>query len=229
MIECYHKDTGVKKLAPSLHLPVQSGSNRILQKMARHHQIEYYIEQMDRLKEICPGVGLSTDLIVGFPTETEEDFQATLDLITRVDFDNLYAFAYSIRPGTRAAKMEDDVPRKVKNDRLNKLLALSSQIAERRYADRVGQTFEVLVEGEAKGDSLSQDGKLKVWTARTGCNRVVNFMTDHTQRDLTGMFLNVKIIRATSFSLIAELLVEPTYAEGLTVDYSSLASSEVIA
>ena len=101
LIECYAPASqgGVARLAAHLHLPVQSGSNRILQKMGRHHQIENYFAQMDRLRELNPDVGISTDLIVGFPTETEEDFQETLRLLDRVQFDNIYAFAYSPRPG----------------------------------------------------------------------------------------------------------------------------------
>src|SRR4051812_26415716 len=123
LIDCYAsvENGGVARLAPNLHLPVQSGSNAVLQKMGRHHRIEGYIAQMDRLRELCPDVGLSTDLIVGFPGETEEDFDATLRLLDRVQYDNIYAFAYSPRPGTRAAKLVDDVPAGLKNERLNRL------------------------------------------------------------------------------------------------------------
>src|SRR5690606_2106509 len=107
LIDCYKKpeDGGVKRLAPHLHLPVQSGSDRVLQKMGRHHKIDHYIEQMKRLKELNPEIGMSTDLIVGFPTETEEEFQETVRLLDLVQYDNIYAFAYSPRPGTRASKM----------------------------------------------------------------------------------------------------------------------------
>jgi len=118
--------------------------------MGRHHRIETYIAQMDRLRELSPEVGLSTDLIVGFPGETEEDFQQTLRLLDRVKYDNIYAFAYSPRPGTRAAKLVDDVPDDVKNRRLNALLAYQLKIAEQTYATRVGKTMEILVEGIAK-------------------------------------------------------------------------------
>jgi tRNA-2-methylthio-N6-dimethylallyladenosine synthase len=208
LIECYAPASqgGVAKLAGHLHLPVQSGSNAVLQKMGRHHKIESYIAQMDRLRELNPEVGLSTDLIVGFPTETEEDFQQTLRLLDRVQFDNIYAFAYSPRPGTRAAKMVDDVSNDVKNRRLNELLQYQLKIAEARYASRVGKEMEILVEGEAKNQNLAVGLKtdLRVWTGRTTCNRVVNFMSGG-QRELLGKFLNVKIAGATSLSLQGEL------------------------
>ena len=213
LIECYQPAWrgGVARLSPHLHLPVQSGSNRVLQKMGRHHRIEDYIAQMDRLAEICPDVGLSTDLIVGFPTETEEEFQETLRLLDRVRFDNIYAFAYSPRPGTRAAKLPDDVPDEVKNRRLNELLQYQLKIAEGRYASRVGREMEILVEGEAKNQKmLDQVSGTRVWSGRTGCNRVVNFVND-SPRNLVGKFVNVRITAATSLSLQGELVL----ADGL--------------
>jgi tRNA-2-methylthio-N6-dimethylallyladenosine synthase len=223
LIECYAQSgpNGVSRLTNSLHLPVQSGSNRILQKMGRHHQIENYIAQMDRLRELSPDVGLSTDLIVGFPTETEEDFQETLRLLDRVQYDNIYAFAYSSRPGTRAAKLPDDVPADVKNDRLNRLLKYQIQIAEKRYASRIGKTMEILVEGEAKNQKMAERGPLeseqapgggRVWTGRTSCNRVANFISD-SPRSLLGKFLNIKITGATGLSLQGELIQDPFVAE----------------
>jgi tRNA-2-methylthio-N6-dimethylallyladenosine synthase len=230
LIECYQPADkgGVARLAPNLHLPVQCGSNRVLQKMGRHHQIEGYFAQMDRLREICPDVGISTDLIVGFPTETEEDFQLTLRLLDRVQYDNIYAFAYSPRPGTRASKMEDDVPAEVKNDRLNRLLKYQLKIAEKTYASRVGKTMEVLVEGEAKSQKLGSEGA-RVWAARTGCNRVVNFVTEGP-RNYTGRFVNIKITGSTSLSLqgeIVETLAEhdPGFAERQS---APLLASEVV-
>lgn len=209
LIECYAapEKGGVARLAPHLHLPVQSGSNSVLQKMGRHHKIESYISQMDRLREICPDVGLSTDLITGFPTETDEDFEQTIQLLDRVQFDNIYAFAYSPRPGTRAAKMKDDVPLQVKNERLNRLLKYQLSVAEKRYATRMNKVMEILVEGEAKNQNLIQ-GSLtpaKVWTGRTGCNRVVNFISD-SPRNLMGKFIDVKIVAATALSLQGEVV-----------------------
>jgi len=210
LIECYQPADkgGVSKLCNQLHLPVQSGSDRVLTKMGRHHRIEGYFAQMDRLRAINPDVGLSTDLIVGFPTETEEDFQQTLALLDRVQYDNIYAFAYSPRPGTRAAKLPDDVPNDVKNERLNRLLKYQLKIAEKRYASRVGKTLEILVEGMAKNQILAaqlpEGEKGTVWTGRSGCGRVVNFL-NRSPRNLTGKFVNVKITSATGLALAGEL------------------------
>ena len=215
LLACYAPadQGGLTKLAKQLHLPVQSGSNRVLTKMGRHHLIEHYIAQMNRLKTLCPEVGLSTDLIVGFPTETEEEFQETMQLLDAIEYDNIYAFAYSPRPGTRAAKLPDDVPDDVKNRRLNTLLQHQLMIAKRRYAERQGQTMEVLVEGMAKNQNMIQPGeKGRVWTGRTTCNRVVNFI-DTTERKYLGQFLKVKITGSTSLSLTGELVHDPHFAE----------------
>lgn len=217
LIECYQPASkgGVSRLSPHLHLPVQSGSDRVLQKMGRHHKIEGYVAQMDRLKEICPDVGLSTDLIVGFPSETEEDFEETLKLLDRVQYDNIYAFAYSPRPGTRASKMEDDVPNRVKNERLNRLLQHQLAIAEKRYASRVGKVMEILVEGTARHENMAEGlSGARVWTGRTLCNRVVNFASD-SPRDFTGKFVNVRIGSATGLSLKGEA-PEETREEAMT-------------
>ncbi len=220
LIACYapKEQGGVSKLARQLHLPVQSGSNRVLSKMGRHHQIENYIAQMKRLKELCPDVSLSTDLIVGFPTETEEEFLETVKLLDVIQYDNIYAFAYSPRPGTRAAKMEDDVPDEVKNRRLNQLLQHQLKIAETTYASRVGQSMDVLVEGMAKNQNMLKQGTDatretgRVWTGRTSCNRVVNFI-DTSARNYIGQFLRVKITGSTSLSLTGELIHDPNFAE----------------
>lgn len=238
LIDCYASvdQGGVARLANHLHLPVQSGANRVLTKMGRKHSIESYIAQMDRLREIAPDVGLSTDLIVGFPTETDAEFEATIALLDRLQFDNIYAFAYSPRPGTRAAKLPDDVSADVKNARLNRLLNRQMEIAELRYAARVGRTMEVLVEGEAKNRSMamsaapgrtaSRDGR--IWTGRTSCNRVACFFAE-SARPLVGRFLDVKITGATGLSLHGEALHDAVYAEGLTrlPDYSMPVTSEV--
>jgi tRNA-2-methylthio-N6-dimethylallyladenosine synthase len=207
LIECYAspKKGGVGKLAAHLHLPVQSGSNSVLQKMGRHHQIENYISQMDRLRELCPDVGLTTDIIVGFPTETDEHFQETVKLLDRIQFDNIFAFAYSPRPGTRAAKMKDDVPNAVKKERLNYLLKHQLSISEKRNAAQVGKVMEVLVEGEAKNQNLLHESPGRVWTGRTSCNRIVNFISD-SPRNLTGRFLDLKIVDASRLSLQGEVI-----------------------
>ncbi len=150
LIQCYHPISGVKKLAAHLHLPVQSGSNRILQRMSRHHKIEDYIAQMHKLRALRPDVSLTTDLIVGFPGETEEDFQKTLDLIDELEFDSLYVFAYSPRPGTKAEGLEDDVPAAEKSRRLGLVLERSREMALRQNMRKFGENLRVLVEGPAK-------------------------------------------------------------------------------
>lgn len=227
LIECYAPagEGGVARLARHLHLPVQSGSNRVLLKMGRHHRIDEYVAQMDRLRDLCPEVGLSTDLIVGFPTETEEDFGRTIELLDRVQFDSIYAFAYSPRPGTRAAKLPDDVPAAEKSRRLNELLRHQIGIARKRYASRVGKTMEILVEGEAKNRGMAEaadgpeghdptpedsrsrrrgSGPVRVWSGRTSCNRVVHFVAP-AARDFVGRFVEVRITGSTGLSLQGEL------------------------
>lgn len=208
LVACYapHEKGGVTKLANHLHLPVQSGSNRVLQKMGRHHKIETYLAQMDHLRELRPNVAITTDLIVGFPGETEEDFEATLMLLEKMRFDAVYAFAYSPRPGTRAHAMPDDVPDILKNERLRKLLALQERISAEKNQVRVGESFEVLVEGCAKTQNMKSPG-LRVWTSRTSCNRVVNFLAPE-ERKLTGKFLTAKVISATALALFGELTKE---------------------
>jgi tRNA-2-methylthio-N6-dimethylallyladenosine synthase len=234
LIECYAPvdKGGVARLSAHLHLPVQSGSNAVLQKMGRHHKIEGYIAQMDRLREICPDVGLSTDLIVGFPTETDEDFEETLRLLDRVRYDNIFAFAYSPRPGTRAAKMQDDVPDEVKNARLNRLLQYQLKIAEKTYAERVGKTMEVLVESEAKNQNIFARGvensaQTRVWSGRTTCNRVVNFATD-SPRSFVGRFVTVKITGNTALSLQGELLSDEDPGMAERGDARPLPETEVV-
>ncbi len=208
LIACYAdpRHGGVRRLAPHLHLPVQSGSNEVLQRMGRHHRIETYHEQMDRLRAVNPEVGLSTDLIVGFPGESETDFEATLRLLDRIRYDSIYAFAYSPRPGTRAAKLADDVPDGVKSSRLNRALAHQRGISEARYASRVGRVMEVLVEGEAK--SQRSETATRVWTGRTDCNRVIHF-SDGSPRNFIGRFVEVRVTAAMRLSLRGELLVDP--------------------
>lgn len=221
LIDCYAppEKGGVAKLAPQLHLPVQSGSNKVLQKMGRHHKIETYIEQMERLRALRPDVGISTDIIVGFPGETEEDYQATLSLLDRVRYDSIYAFAYSVRPGTRAAKLVDDVPAAEKNRRLNALLKHQLEISLVQNQKRVGKTFEVLIEGESKSEHYKQNFKsqnsndIRLWRGTTPCGRVVNVLTP-SARPLTGMIVPVKVTGATKLALYGEL--ESTYAEGLS-------------
>jgi tRNA-2-methylthio-N6-dimethylallyladenosine synthase len=156
------------KVCEWVHLPLQSGSNRVLARMNRGYTRERYLALIDELRQAVPDVALSTDLIVGFPGETEEDFADTLDVVERVGYDNVFAFRYSPRPGTPAATMPDQVPLEVKARRNAALLAVASRVAAERSARLLHRTVEVLVEGRSK----KNPGEL---SGRTRCNRVVNF------------------------------------------------------
>jgi tRNA-2-methylthio-N6-dimethylallyladenosine synthase len=182
----------VDKLAGFLHLPVQSGSDRILALMKRGHTADEYIRKMDRVREARPGISIATDLIVGFPGETEEDFQATLALIRRVGFDQSFSFIYSPRPGTPAAALvEEQLPREVTQDRLERLQALVNRQAAAISRGMVGGVERVLVERESRKSAREVAG-------RTENNRWVNFIGDSS---LVGRFVDVQITEALSNSL----------------------------
>lgn len=139
-----------KHIAKHLHLPVQSGSNEILKQMNRHYTVESYLELMQYANEKMPEMTYSSDIIVGFPGETQEDFEKTLELIQKVKYMQLFTFIYSKRSGTRAARMQDDTPHKEKSDRIGKILALQETIAQELTSNLVGKTVRVLVEGPAR-------------------------------------------------------------------------------
>ena len=182
----------VPELVSHLHLPVQSGSNRILSAMKRNHQIESYIETIQALKLARPDISISSDFIVGFPGETEEDFQETLKLIDDIEFDHSYSFVYSARPGTPAAELTDDTPMEIKKERLARLQHKIIQNAQRISRQMVGSTQKILVDGISKKDP----GDLK---GRTENNRVVNFQ--HSDTSIIGKFAFVEINSAYSNSL----------------------------
>jgi tRNA-2-methylthio-N6-dimethylallyladenosine synthase len=154
-----------------VHLPLQSGSNRILARMNRGYTRERYLDLVAELRAAVPEVALSTDLIVGFPGETEDDFGATLDAVEQVGYDNVFAFRYSPRPGTPAATLPDQVPPDVKAVRNTALLAVTTRVAAARSARLAGRPVEVLVDGPSRKDPAQLSG-------RTRCNRVVNFPGD---------------------------------------------------
>jgi tRNA-2-methylthio-N6-dimethylallyladenosine synthase len=153
------------------HLPLQSGSNRVLARMNRGYTCERYLELIDALRAAVPEVALSTDLIVGFPGETEQDFAATLAMVERVAYDNVFAFRYSPRPGTPAASMPEQVDPAVKARRNAELLAVTTRVAAARSARLAGRTLNVLVDGVSRKDARMLSG-------RTDCNRVANFEGD---------------------------------------------------
>ncbi|HYE37857.1 tRNA (N6-isopentenyl adenosine(37)-C2)-methylthiotransferase MiaB [Methylocaldum sp.] len=188
LIEAYAE---IPKLVDHLHLPVQSGSNRILSLMKRGHTREEYVDKMERLREVRPNLSLSSDFIVGFPGETEQDFEETMDMIETLGFDHSYSFIYSPRPGTPAAEMEDDVPMAVKRERLARLQTKINETAAEISRNMVNSVQRLLVEGISKKDYAQLSG-------RTENNRVVNFSGPP---ELIGQFLNVLIVEALPNSL----------------------------
>jgi tRNA-2-methylthio-N6-dimethylallyladenosine synthase len=181
----------VPELANYLHLPVQCGSDRVLSLMKRGHTVLEYKQKIRRLREKRPDISLSSDFIVGFPGETEQDFEATLNLIRELEFDQSFSFIFSARPGTPAASLPDDLPLEVKKERLARLQALVNAQAARISEAMVGTTQRILVEGRSRKDANQLAG-------RTENNRVVNF---DGNRRLTGQFIDVVITEALSHSL----------------------------
>jgi tRNA-2-methylthio-N6-dimethylallyladenosine synthase len=180
-------------LCEHLHLPVQSGADRILEKMNRGYTREHYLEKVAALKKACPGLALSTDLIVGFPGETEADFRQTLDLMAEAGFDQAFSFKYSPRPQTRAAIFAGQVPEDVKSERLSRLQALQDELTQKAHARLVGREQEVLVEGRSKRSPKELCGRLRT-------NQVVNFIGP---RELVGHLTRVTITEAHPHSLKA--------------------------
>ncbi len=183
------------KVCKSVHLPLQSGSDRILAKMNRPYTSARYLEIARSLREKVPGITFSTDVIVGFPTETEEDFNATRNLMKEIGFDNAYIFKYSPRKGTRSAKWEDDVPQEVKEERNQILLADLEESLKIRNAALKGQTFKVLAEGPSKRNP-------ERWQGRTDTFKNVVFIPKTPIRP--GDFADVTIGRTTSMTLYAD-------------------------
>jgi tRNA-2-methylthio-N6-dimethylallyladenosine synthase len=187
----------VPKVVEYLHLPLQSGSDRILERMNRGYTLARYLELIAELKETVPDLALSTDLIVGFPGETEDDFARTVEAVEEVGYDNVFAFRYSRRPGTPAAEMADQVPEAVKAERNTRVLAAAVRVGAARSGRLVGREMEILVDGASRKDATQASG-------RTRCNRVVNF--DAAGRDLTGEIAHVRITEALPHSLRGELV-----------------------
>jgi tRNA-2-methylthio-N6-dimethylallyladenosine synthase len=172
------------------HLPLQSGSTRILKAMRRTYSRERYVQLAQEMRAAIPDLALGTDIIVGFPGETEADFRETLEVVEEVGFDSAFTFVYSPRRGTEAAAMPDQVPDDVKRDRIERLVELVQRIAAERNAARVGNVEQVLVEGPSRTDPA-------VLRGRTRRNTTVNFTGDNEAGDL----VDVRIERATSTTL----------------------------
>ncbi len=185
-----------QKVCEHFHLPLQAGSNNVLKKMNRGYTREQYLRLTEKIREAIPVASITTDLIVGFPGETAADFQQTLELVERVQFDAAYTFMFSPRPGTRAAKMKEQIPPAEKKARLNQLCKTQNQISLARNQKLEGQTWEVLVEGKSKTNP-------KRWSGRTRTNKIVVF---EGEEDLAGKIVEVKIDCAQTWTLFGSLI-----------------------
>ncbi|MBO5101963.1 MAG: tRNA (N6-isopentenyl adenosine(37)-C2)-methylthiotransferase MiaB [Clostridia bacterium] len=181
------------KIAPFFHLPLQSGSDRILKAMNRTYTVGKFTETVEKLRRAVDGIALSTDVIVGFPGESDGDFEDTLEVVKKLRFDNVYSFIYSPRSGTRAEKMEGQLSQSVKVERLERLLSLSGEIAYEKNLSYLSKTLRVLVDS-----SEGRDGKT-VYTGRSGEGKLIHFTAENAT---IGEFLNVKIIKVGAFDLI---------------------------
>ena len=183
------------KICRQVHLPVQSGSNDILKKMNRKYTREHYLNLIQKIKEALPDVSISTDIIVGFPQETEKDFNDTLDLIQKSNFDNVFTFKYSKRTGTKAATMEGQVDEKVVDERFERLLTLTRTLSSNNCDKFVGKVVEVLVEDIEKEKNLL--------VGRMSNNTLVYFECD---KNLIGKLINIKITKSFGFYLSGEII-----------------------
>jgi tRNA-2-methylthio-N6-dimethylallyladenosine synthase len=180
-----------------IHLPVQSGSDKVLQEMNRQYSVEQYINRIDKIRHFLPDCSLSTDIITGFPNETIEDHQATLALMKRVRYDGAYMFKYSPRENTKAWRMEDNIPEEEKSRRLNQIIEIQQLVAKELNEEQHGKKFEILVEGESKKNDQE-------WMGRTCTNKVVIFPIK--QGIAIGDKVNVRVVSSNSATLFGELM-----------------------
>ncbi|WP_353095230.1 tRNA (N6-isopentenyl adenosine(37)-C2)-methylthiotransferase MiaB [Tissierella praeacuta] len=193
LINCY---ATLDKLCEHLHLPVQSGSDRMLKEMNRHYTKEDYLKIITKLKKAVPNISITTDIIIGFPGETEEDFNDTLKLVKEVRFDSAFTFLYSMREGTKAARMENQIDDKIKHNRFQRLTDTLNDIGLEINQSLIGETFEVLVEEVSKNNT-------EVLTGRTRANKLVHFKGG---KQLIGSMVNVKIENVKTFTLEGNLV-----------------------
>ncbi len=192
------------KVSPYLHIPAQSGSNEVLKRMKRGYTAEEYGEMLARIRETIPGAAVTSDFIVGFCGETEDDFQQTVELVRRGRFKNSFIFKYSPRPGTKAAELyADDVPEAVKRRRNNELLAIQNEVSLEENQPFLGRTVEILVEGPSKvSRKKSEDDSIVQLVGRTACDRIVVF---DGPPELSGRILPVRIEKADAFTLVGSV------------------------
>lgn len=186
-----------KKLANHLHLPVQSGSNSVLQRMLRQYSIEHYLERLARLREANPEIVVSTDIIAGFPNETEEEHRETLKLLDAAQYDFIYSYNYSSRPGTKASRMKDILTKDIRGRRLREIQQYQLNIQEKHRQAMEGKTYRVLVEGKSTMKGVTK------WKGRTSCFRIVHF---ESYENLQWNWVDVKITSSTALSSQGEIV-----------------------
>lgn len=194
LIEAHSKYSNI---CNSIHLPVQSGSNKILKKMRRDYSVEHYLERIDTIRKIVPGVSLTTDIISGFCTETEQDHQDTLNLIKEVKYDGAYMYKYSPRENTLAWKYEDDVTEEEKIRRLNEIIETQHAVAHDLNLLEIGREHQILIEGASRKND-------EMWVGRTDTNKVC--ILPYSDKLKIGNLANVKVVRTTSATLYSELI-----------------------
>lgn len=181
-----------KKLCHNIHLPVQSGSDEVLRRMNRHYNRQRYMEIVEKLRATCPDLSISTDIIVGFPGETEEDFLDTLSLVREVEYDSAFTFIYSPRVGTPAAKYDDQIPENIKHDRFDRLVEEVNRCSAKKNSEYLGRIVTVMVDGPSKNDAGA-------WSGRTDTFKLVNFTSEEPLTE--GQMVSVRITETKAFSL----------------------------
>ncbi len=189
-----------KKLANHLHLPVQSGSNSVLQRMLREYTVEHYLTLLAKMRKANPEMVITSDIIAGFPNETEEEHQATLQLLKDAQFDNIFAYAYSSRKGTKAARMNDVLTDDIRGRRLREVMDLQLSIQAAIRSQMAGKTYRVLVDGKNVNKGILK------WQGRSSCNRIVHFEPETPEKDYQWHWADVEITSATALSTQGKLI-----------------------
>ncbi len=192
LIACF---ADCKKLCHNIHLPVQSGSDEVLGRMNRHYNRQRYMEIVEKLRATCPDLSISTDIIVGFPGETEEDFLDTLSLVREVEYDSAFTFIYSPRVGTPAAKYDNQIPENVKHERFDRLVEEVNRCSAKKNSEYLGRIVDVMVDGPSKNDAGA-------WSGRTDTFKLVNFTSEEPLTE--GQMVSVRITETKTFSLDGE-------------------------
>ena len=192
LIACF---ADCKKLCHNIHLPVQSGSDEVLRRMNRHYNRQRYMEIVEKLRATCPDLSISTDIIVGFPGETEEDFLDTLSLVREVEYDSAFTFIYSPRVGTPAAKYDNQIPENIKHERFDRLVEEVNRCSAKKNSEYLGKIVTVMVDGPSKNDAGA-------WSGRTDTFKLVNFTSEEPLTE--GQMVSVRITETKTFSLDGE-------------------------